>query len=295
MTLTLNTDSSYSRFLIASLILHLFVSLVLLLWSGQVEKTKLPETQITWVNLGSPLSIEKTSGVAEVKGKEVVEEVKPAVAKKTIETPKEAVKEISKVKETTPPKETVKTKEISKPKELAKEIVSLNAKKVKETAKTTENKEVKKSSTQTSSNKTTSNNTAKQDSQISSALAKITGDLANEQKAQAGSGSTTGQGSATGSSGGVNSECNSYAGQVKQRILGNWGKIKGEIKPARPPVATIRIGSSGQVSSISWKQKSGDLAWDNSAQKAIQSTSFPPLPQNCAIALSGGIAVQFGR
>ncbi|MBF0491847.1 MAG: TonB C-terminal domain-containing protein [Deltaproteobacteria bacterium] len=263
MTFTLNTDISYLRFLILSLILHVLVSFLFFFWSAQNQETKPPETQITWVNLGSPLSIEKTSGVAEVKGKENKEEIKTVPQQKVQpQLPKEAH----------PPKKIV----------TPKEIVTLNPKKIKE-----ENKK----NTQTNEK----NKTVRQDNQIQNALAKITGDLANEQKAQAGGGNTTGQGTAAGTAGGSNSECSVYAGQVKQRILNNWAKMKGETKPARPPVATIRISSSGQVSAVSWKQKSGDLAWDNSAQKAIQSTNFPPLPQNCAIALSQGVVVQFGR
>jgi TonB family protein len=137
----------------------------------------------------------------------------------------------------------------------------------------------------------------KPDNRINDALAKINQDLKERtpipEAAQVKEGS---QGNPQGTPGGDNSECSQYSARVKQRIVGNWMRLTGGNKPPRPPKIHAMINASGQITSTQFIQKSGDLSLDSSAMRAVENSSpLPAPPQNCEIALRGGITVQFGR
>jgi TonB family protein len=261
---------SLSRYLLISLLLHFLLFLVLIGFA-YLNSIEVPtETRITWVRLGG--------GVSEKEG--LPFKKSEALPQTTIQEQKKASFE-----QPPPPKEPpLPKKEEKKPEGVEKEKVVVEDKTKKE--KKPPPKEIPEKKPE-----------GKQDTRINDALRKINQDLKDRtlipEAAQVKEGAT---GDPQGSPGGDNSECSQYSARVKQRIVGNWIRLTGGNKPPRPPKIHAMINSSGQVTSTQFLQKSGDLSLDSSAMRAIENSSpLPPPPENCEIALRGGITVQFGR
>jgi len=264
-------QTSFSLYFLFSLLLHLFLFLILIAYA-YLNSFPLPaQTRITWVRLGGGISQEE--GLPFKKSE--------ALPKTTIEEQKKAsFEQPPPPKEEPPPK-----KEEKKPEGIEKEkvVVEDKTKKEKKPPPPKETPEKKPEGTQ--------------DKRIHDALAKINEDLKERppipEAAQVKPGS---EGDPHGSPGGDNSQCTLYSSRVKQRIVGNWIRLTGGNKPPRPPKIHAMINASGQITSTQFLQKSGDISLDSSAMRAVENSNpLPAPPQNCEIALRGGITVQFGR
>ncbi|MFO1519939.1 MAG: TonB family protein [bacterium] len=259
---------SLKRYLFFSLLFHL-VTLGLLLFFLAFESEKpLPETRVTWVQLG--IRTGKEEGLPYKKSE--------GLPKTTIEEQKK-----SNYEQPPPTKEQSKKTE-KKPEGVEKAKVAVEDKNKPKTKPTPTMQEKKPEG-------------KPMDPRMKDALAKINEDLkertATPEAAQVKEG---GEGSPQGSPGGSNSECSAYSSRIKQRMIGNWIRLVGSNKPPRPPKIFLTINSSGQITSTRYTQRSGDLSLDGSALRAVESSSpLPPPPLNCEMALSGGITVQFGR
>ncbi len=273
-----DSKQNFLFFIIASLALHVWVFVGFLVLRTLNPLPPPPETQVTWVRLGS----------------EPIHEAGPAQNPGNNETPQgnDIKPEPPPVKPEPPKTPTVKTTPTVNP----KDIVIHNRNDKKDKPKPTPEKPQKPINTPTAKPgpKTPSAN----DLKMMDALARINSDLKNEQAAantQGRSGGGNG-GSATGSVGGSNSECGSYRVRIKQRALGNWKPPSLAEKPPRPPKISFMIGSSGQITSVRWLQKSGNQALDTSAQQAIDRMgAVPAPPTNCEAALRETFVVQFGK
>jgi len=258
-----------SRYILYSSLLHVFLFVLLLIFTFLSPYQPLPQAKITWLQLGGGRSEEE--GLPFKKSE--------ALPQTTIEEQKKASFE-----QPPPTKEIVPQKEEKRRVGEEKEKVVVEDKAKKE----------KKRAPQEASQKTPE---GKQDTRIKDALAKINEDLKERspipEAAQVKEGA---EGNPQGSPGGDNSECSLYSARVKQRIVGNWIRLTGGNKPPRPPKIHASINSAGLITSTQFLQKSGDLSLDSSALRAMQNSSpLPPPPANCEVALRGGITVQFGR
>ena len=75
-----------------------------------------------------------------------------------------------------------------------------------------------------------------------------------------------------------------YIDGVRRTISGNWlqSTIEPAVRAARQAhcVMTFRINRDGSVSSVQMSQSSGNLSMDNSARRALDGIRFAPLPND---------------
>src|SRR5262245_51161127 len=199
----------FSHYVGASLLLHVLLFLIAFLLTYFNPTRRPPEMRVTWVRLGGPTG----------EGEGLPFKKSEALPQTTIEEQKKATFE-------KPPPTEEKTKVPEKePIGQEKEKVVIEQKTPKKPPKTEE-----------ASQKKPEGKPYKEDPRIAQALAKINADLKNRpvipEAAQVKEGAT---GDVQGSPGGSNSECDAYSAQVKRRIVGNWIRLIGGVKPPRPP------------------------------------------------------------
>lgn len=269
-----NQDRAFHRALGYSVGTHLVLFALLLLFWGKGQPPPQPEMKVEWMRLGF------------LNGPQ---EGDPYL--KANKLPQTTIQEQKNARIDQPPPTQVKKPGKVEPEQ--KIGVDKNKVVVEDKAK----KQKTEKQPKTVGNTKAEGKPTKVDPRINQALAKINEDLKTQtalpEAAQIKPG---GEGNPLGSPGGSNSECAAYSSRVKQKIIGNWIRLSAGQKPPRPPKIFVSINAGGAVTSTNWLQKSGDVSLDGSALRAVQNSSpFPTPPQNCQIALSGGITVQFGR
>ncbi len=292
-------DKRLSRMVLLSALIHvvLVVYMVTSVRQGQSEIRVLQTYTVALVSaesLGFPTPAQPAVSEQEVKPEVAVPQMvaprhQPPPAKKevTSQKPTAIQKEVTPVKSAKAApnkKKTVKiaAKKKTTPKKKAQQKVK--AKKPKKEAQT----QPTSAQEQTSRQKETQTSTQKRDQQILAALEKVrqrvkgAGDQARPAKNTKNSKRGASSGAARqGDGGGVGPvrglQFILYTEQVKRQVKQSW--IVAELKTGLTVIVRFGIQANGQVFDVEFAQRSGDMAFDESAVRAVRKASpLPPPP-----------------